>query len=72
MLPKQAHGDFAMTVSLQPSIQGAHGEDEPLPARDRQGKRRKPEEALFDRRPKSMGCLRTNVDIGVEQPLDGI
>jgi hypothetical protein len=58
MLPKQALRDFAIAVSLQPPIHGTHSKDKPLPTRERQSKRGRPEGTQFERRPKSKGCLR--------------
>jgi hypothetical protein len=57
MPPEQALGNFAIVVSLQPPIDRTHRQDQPLPTRERQSKRGRPEGAPFDRRPKSMGRL---------------
>jgi len=71
MLPEQSFGDLAIGSSLQPAVKCADAEYEPLSTSNIQRKQRRSKSPPFERAPKPVCCLRTNVKMIVKRQLDG-
>jgi hypothetical protein len=66
LLAEQAFGNFTITMSLQPRIEGADRQNEALATLARKRERRSGQTTAFDRRQKAMCRPQTNIKIGVE------
>ena len=71
MLPEQSFGDLAIGLSLQPTVKCSDAEYEPLPTSNIQRKRWRSKSPPFERAPKPICRLRTNVKMIVKRQLDG-
>jgi len=70
LLAEQAFGNFTITMSLQPGIEGADRQNEALATLTRKCERGSTETTAFDRRQKAMCRLQANIKISVEKQLD--
>jgi hypothetical protein len=66
LLAEQAFGNFTVTMSLQPRVEGADRQNEPPATLARKRERRSRQTAAFDRRQKAMCRSQANIKIGVE------
>ena len=66
LLAEQAFGNFTITMSLQPRVEGADRQNEPPATLARKRERRSGQTTAFDRRPKAMCRPQTNIKISVE------
>ena len=70
LLAEQAFGNFTITMSLQPRIEGADRQNEAPATLARKRQWGSTETAAFDRRQKAMCRLQANIKISVEKQLD--
>ncbi|MDA9535296.1 hypothetical protein ACM41_03055 [Bradyrhizobium sp. CCBAU 21362] len=63
--------DPAVGVPFQPPIHRSQSEDMPMPGCNRLIERSRSNGALFERQPKSMCCLQTDLEVAVEWQVEG-
>src|SRR5258708_14727948 len=71
LLAEQAFGNFTITMSLQPRVEGADRQNEPPATLARKRERRSGQTAAFARPQKAMSRPQTNIKNRVETHLDG-
>ncbi|MCP1835434.1 hypothetical protein J2R76_003771 [Bradyrhizobium sp. USDA 4532] len=65
MNSKQALRDFTIAIPFQPPVHATQSEDVPMPRRNRLSERRPSNRALFERQPKLMCCLQTDIEVAI-------